>query len=221
MVLRTRQNRLLPRISSADRLRRSRQVSTASPTSASTRATSAIRFGLLLILAHCCPAGGGTPHRTARHGPSMAQDETAGGCAGPLYSPRTLRPGVPTTCRHTVADHDQSHHQSTTNSSKRPDRWRRRWPMRNSSRTRSPARRPWDSPEHTPRTGALPPLAQRTCPRCRQAGTVPPWPRILARQADRRRWRPGDIFRFSVALSGTTVVAGAPDNGTAYVFVKV
>jgi hypothetical protein len=57
---------------------------------------------------------------------------------------------------------------------------------------------------------------------CRQqAVTFPPLPRILARHADRRRRRPGDIFGFSVALSGTTVVAGAPDNGTAYVFVKV
>src|SRR5579859_951758 len=63
MVLMIRQNRLLPRISSAGRRRRSRQVSAASPTSASTRAVNAIRLGLLLMIAHSRRTSGGGPPR--------------------------------------------------------------------------------------------------------------------------------------------------------------
>src|SRR5215831_6421000 len=90
----TRQSHLLPRISSAGRLRISRQVSAASPTSARTRTTSAIRF-----LSPFMPAYSGRGGQTSRTGPSSGRFLTPGAGrdtrerAGWLYSPRT--PAVP------------------------------------------------------------------------------------------------------------------------------
>src|SRR5579859_3152068 len=88
MVLMTRQSRLLPRIWSAGRCRRSRQVSTASATSASTRATSAVRVGLLFMLPIVVLPD--AARRTRLPGGPAAG--TPPGAAGDLGQPRRLGP---------------------------------------------------------------------------------------------------------------------------------
>src|SRR5215469_12588262 len=77
----TRQSRLLPRISSAGRFRISRHVSVASPTSARTRTTSAIRFLSPFMLAHSGRSGQHEPHRAVRR-------------PVPHSWPRTRQPGT-------------------------------------------------------------------------------------------------------------------------------
>src|SRR5262249_16489038 len=86
----TRQSHLLPRISSAGRFRISRQVSAASPTSARTRTTSAVRFLSLFMLAHSGRSGQHEPHWAARRPvPTPGAGRDSRERAGWLYSPRT------------------------------------------------------------------------------------------------------------------------------------